>query len=589
MNKQNFNSKPQGKLKLNDFQRVWSLLPAAKKPKALALMVLMIFGMLLEMIGVGLVVPIIAVVTNPDFIEQYAIAGQFHDLLGKPSHNILVVWAMILLVMIYVFKNTYLAFLAWQQSRFAFETQADLAKDLFQHYLHQPYTFHLQKNSADLINNLQIELNLFMNYMLNPGMLLIAESLVVIGLVSLLLYFEPVGALTVFAVFVIAGGIFQWCTRRRIIFWGKQRQQHEALRMKHAQQGIGAIKDVKIHGKESFFSSEYARHTEQSLKMHQRNSFIQNLTRLWLEVLSIMGLAILFIGMIVQGKSVTQILPVLALFGAVSFRLMPSVSRIVSSVNLLRFGTAITDIIEKEFAIVTEPSVLSSSKNLEFKSQITLNNISYSYPGSDSQALKDINIEILKGQMVGFVGVSGSGKSTLIDILMGLLIPQRGTISLDKQVINEINVRSWQRHIGYVPQFIYLTDDTLKNNIAFGLKDEEIDEKAIQTAISVAQLDKLVSELPEGLETVLGERGVRLSGGQRQRIGIARALYHDPEIMILDEATSALDMQTEKEVMKAVACLQGLKTILIIAHRLSTLETCDVVFEIKNGKSIQRT
>lgn len=235
MNKQNFNSKPQGKLKLNDFQRVWSLLPAAKKPKALALMVLMIFGMLLEMIGVGLVAPIIAVVTNPNFIEQYAIVQQFHDLLGNPSHNIVVVWAMILLVVIYVFKNAYLAFLAWQQSKFVFETQADLAKDLFQHYLHQPYTFHLQRNSADLINNLQVELNFFMHYMLSLGLLIIAESLVVVGLVGLLLYFEPVGALAVFGVFLLAGGVFQWVTRRKIIFWGKQRQQHEAFRMKHVQ------------------------------------------------------------------------------------------------------------------------------------------------------------------------------------------------------------------------------------------------------------------------------------------------------------------------------------------------------------------
>ncbi|HCD06167.1 MULTISPECIES: ABC transporter ATP-binding protein [unclassified Methylophaga] len=581
-------SKPklQAKLKFRDINKVWDLLPEKKKPRAIGLLLLMVIGMLLEMIGVGLILPIMAVIADPDAASQYPIVKSTLQSFGNPSHKTLMIAAMLFLLVIYILKNTYLTFLAWRQSRFVFETQADMAKDLFSRYLYQPYTFHLQRNSADLINNLQVELNLFMNYMLNPGMLLIAESLVILGLLGLLLYFEPIGAITVFLVFFIAGGVYQWLTKRRIISWGKQRQHHEALRMKHAQQGIGAIKDVKVYGKEAFFSTEYAGHTEQSLKMHQRNSFVQNLTRLWLETLLIAGLSLLFIGMVYQGKTVSEVVPILALFGAVSFRLMPSVNRIVSSVNLLRFGTAITDIIYREFETSVADKYQPETKPLVFKQSVFLEEIAYSYPFADRKALSNITINIEKGQMVGFIGESGSGKSTLIDIIMGVLMPDEGQIKVDAQPITIDNLRSWQGMIGYVPQSIYLTDDTLRRNIAFGIKDDEINDASVIRALKAAQLESLIDELPEGIETLLGERGVRLSGGQRQRIGIARALYHDPEILILDEATSALDMETEIDVMNAVSRLHGEKTILIIAHRHSTLQNADQVFSMNQGRLI---
>lgn len=544
---------------------------------------MMIAGMILEMLGVGLILPVITLVANPELIEDYPVISDFFLGLGYSSKTELMLIAILSFVTIYTFKNIYIAFLAWKQTKFATSTQADMAKTLFRNYIYQPYSFHLIRNSADILNNLQVELNLFMNYMLNPGMLLIAESLVVLGLLGLLLYFEPIGAITVFCVFFIAGGFYQWLTKRRIISWGKQRQHHEALRMKHAQQGIGAIKDVKIYGKEEFFLTEYARHTEQSLKMHQRNSFVQTITRLWLEMLLIAGLSFLFIGMVYQGKTVTEIVPILALFGAVSFRLMPSVNRIVSSVNLLRFGAAITDIIYKEFETAVADEYQPETKPLVFKQSIFLEELAYSYPLTDRKALSNITLNIQKGQMVGFIGESGSGKSTLIDIIMGLLMPDQGKIKVDGQPITVDNLRSWQRIIGYVPQSIYLTDDTLRCNIAFGIKDDEINDASVIRALKAAQLESLIDGLSDGIETLLGERGVRLSGGQRQRIAIARALYHDPEILIMDEATSALDSETETQVMDAVFQLQGKKTLLIIAHRLSTIKSADFVVEIKNG------
>ncbi|NOQ81339.1 MAG: ATP-binding cassette domain-containing protein [Methylophaga sp.] len=578
-------TKQQGKLKLSSIKAVWSLLPDKKKPEAISLLLLMIVGMMLEMLGVGLVLPLIVILTDNELTEKYPFIASLLDKLGNPDQLALLMGVMLVLVAVYSVKNLYLALLAWKQSKFVFDTQTDLAVILFRRYLYHPYSFHLQRNSAELINNLQVELSLFVSYMLSPGMLLIAETMVVLGLVGLLLFFEPVGAITVFGVFILVGGLFQWLTKKRITAWGKQRQQHESQRMKHAQQGLGAVKDVKLYGKEEFFLAQYADHTEMSLKMNQRNSFMHNVTRLWLEILAISGLSLLFAGMMFQGKLISEILPVLGLFAAVSFRLMPSINRIIGAIHQLRFGSAVTDFMQKEFNATASPVIEQDKSSFIFDREILLHNIFFKYQLSDKYALKKVNITIKKGEMIGFVGESGSGKSTLIDIILGLLTPQQGHVQVDDLDILE-NMRAWQNLIGYVPQSIYLTDDTLRRNIAFGFDNEEIDESAIKRTIVVAQLENLVSELPDGLDTMLGERGVRLSGGQKQRIGIARALYNDPDILVLDEATSALDNEIESDVMEAVINLQGEKTILIIAHRLTTLEKCDFIYRLEQGEIV---
>lgn len=580
--------KQPGKIKLLDIKRVWTLIPHSKKPEAVFLFMMMLVGMFLEMLGVGLVLPIITLVSNPSLIEKHALLSVLFQRLGSPSETEMMLGALILLVGIYTFKNLYLALLAWKQSKFVFSTQAEMAKILFRGYLQQQYMFHLQHNSSELINNLQVELNLFMAYMLSPGMLLLAESLVVLGLVSLLFYFEPIGSLSAFALFIVFGGLFQRITKKRIIRWGGLRQLHEAQRMKHAQQGIGAIKDVKVSGTEDFFIAEYEKNTERSLSMHQKNSFIQNITRLWLEVLSITGLLALSVGMFMQSSNMSEILPVLGLFAAVSFRLMPSINRIVSSLNLLRFGSSITNLMEREFAFLNKGPVAERSSTLTFESTIRLANVSFKYPQSNHYALRNLELNIKKGQMIGITGASGSGKSTMIDIIMGLLQPSEGKIMIDDIPVDEINVRGWQKLIGYVPQTIYLTDDTLKRNIAFGINDEMVDDIAIQKAVEYSQLQTLIEELPLGLDTVLGELGVRLSGGQRQRVGIARALYHDPEVLVLDEATSALDNETETQVMQAIDLLQGKKTLLIIAHRLSTISNADLIVKVANGIVVKK-
>lgn len=574
------------KLNLNDIPRVWNILPDSKKLKAVYLLSFMALGMLLEMLSIGLILPVLTVLTDVSLIEEYPHIHSYLMKIGNPSQTVLLVIAICLLVVIYIVKNSYLAFLAWVQSKFIYDTQAEMATSLFSKYLSQPYTFHLQRNSAELINNLQVELNLFITYVLSPGLLLIAEILVIFGLMTLLFYFEPFGSLVVISFFFLIGILYRMITIKRIKKWGEVRHKEEGLRMKYAQEGLAGIKDTKLYGLEKFFLKRYQDKSILSLDMSQKNMFIHNLTRLWLELLAILGIAILFFSMLYQGKTIHEIIPIIGLFAAVSFRLMPSMSRVVTSFNYLNFGNALIKLMENELKATTNQNVVDEKINkYSFHSDIALKDIEFIYPGCEDNAIKNITIHIPKGKMVGFIGESGSGKSTLADIITGLISPTKGLLLIDGKNI-ESNIRSWQKNIGYVPQSVYLTDDTLRNNIAFGIPEHEIDDASILRCINVAQLNTTVNNLALGPETILGERGVKLSGGQRQRVALARSLYHEPDVLVLDEATSALDNDTEKDVMNAIEQLHGKKTIIIIAHRLSTIQSCDIVYEFKSGKLI---
>jgi ABC-type multidrug transport system fused ATPase/permease subunit len=486
---------------------------------------------------------------------------------------------------VYLFKGLFLALLAWRQTRFAFEVQAQLSRRLFSVYLLQPYTFHLHRNSAELIRNVNGEVGLFIGNGLLPGMVLLTESLVIFGLCSLLLIVEPLGALIVGSVMGTAAWGFHHLTRERVVRWGKARQHHEGLCIQHLQQGLGGVKEVKLLGREIEFLERYDIHNVRTAHVLQLQVVLQQLPRLWLELLAVAGLAILIFSMLSQGRAIETILPALGMVAAAAFRLMPSVNRTLGAVQTLRYALPVINVLHEELNLATPKGSRSSSGRVPFSATLTLNQINFLYPGTTEPALKNISLEIHHGESVGFIGPSGSGKSTLVDIVLGLLIPNTGEVKVDGINIQE-NIRSWQDQIGYVPQSIYLTDDSLRRNVAFGFSDEHIDDAAVWCAVRAAQLEEFVSSLAEGLETIVGERGVRISGGQRQRIGIARALYHDPAVLVLDEATSALDTATEHEVMQAVRELHGRKTVLIVAHRLSTVEHCDKIYKLEQGSVV---
>jgi len=567
--------------------RAAALLSAAERRAALALLALMIIGMGLETLCTLLVIPAIALMMQQDVAVSYPQFQPLLSLLGQGSHANRILKVMLGLVAIYLLKNLFLAFLAWRQTRYAFGVQAQLAQRLYTSYLHQPYTFHLQRNSAQLIRNVTGEVGMFAQALvalLNLG----TEALVLLGIAALLVAIEPLGSMIAVLVLGAAAGVFHLGTRRRLVRWGEIRQLHDGLRLQHLRQGLGGAKDVKLLGREGTFLEAFGRHNAQSARVSQYQAMFQLLPRLWLELLAVAGLATLVIAMVVQNRDLATIMPTVGLFAAAAFRLMPSVNRVLTAAQVLRYCLPVVNTLHEEAKLAVPEEAhgrASRSQAARLRTEIRLRDVGFTYPAAGARALEEVSLCIRRGESVGFVGPSGSGKSTLVDVVLGLLAPQQGQVLVDGEDIQR-GLRAWQDQIGYVPQSIYLTDDTLRRNIAFGLPDDEIDGDAVARAIRAAQLEDFVARLPMGLDTVVGERGVRLSGGQRQRIGIARALYHDPAVLVLDEATSALDVPTESGVMQAVTALHGQKTVLIVAHRLSTVAHCDRLYRLEQGRIV---
>ena len=569
--------------------KIRQLMTPAERRGALFLLGLMFVGMTLETLCTGLVIPAIALMMQQDLATTYP---QFQPLLaalGNPTQAELIVNVMLGLVAIYLLKNLFLAFLAWRQTRFAFGVQVQLSQRLFTAYLRQPYTFHLQRNSAQLIRNVTGEVGMFTDAIVN-SLNITTELLVLLGISALLLAVEPAG--TLIAVLVLGGAAlsFHHGMRNRISRWGETRQLHDGLRLQHLQQGLGGAKDVKLLGRESNFLDQYRVHSAKSARVGQFQATLLMMPRLWLELMAVAGLATLVITMLAQGRPMATIVPTLGLFAAAAFRLMPSVNRILAAAQVLRYYLPVVNTLHEELQLASpEPAARPRGPAAAgFQSDIRLAGVAYAYPAAAVRALDGVALRIRKGESVGFVGPSGSGKSTLVDVILGLLTPGSGQVLVDGEDVQK-NLRAWQDQIGYVPQSIYLTDDTLRRNVAFGLADEAIDNAAVAQAVRAAQLEEFVAALPKGLETMVGERGIRLSGGQRQRIGIARALYHDPAVLVLDEATSALDTATESGVMQAVTALRGAKTILIVAHRLSTVAHCDRLYRLELGRIAAET
>jgi ABC-type multidrug transport system fused ATPase/permease subunit len=417
--------------------------------------------------------------------------------------------------------------------------------------------------------------------------MLITESLVLLGIVTLLVYIEPMGAIFVAVTLGTVGAMIHMVTKTRILQWGKARQLHEGLRLQHLQQGLGGVKDVKLLGREEEFLAQYHVHNLGSAAVGRRQNIMQALPLLWFELLGVFSLATLMITMIIEGKPVAVCVSALSVFAVAAFRIMPAMNRIVMSVQNLRYSLPVTNILYSEVHQLETSSTNREHKiPMPFKRELELFNVGYTYPSASGIAIEAINLIINKGSSVAFVGESGAGKSTLVDLILGLLTPDQGSIRIDGVNIHS-NIRAWQEQIGYVPQTIYLSDDSICRNIAFGVPSSQIDVAAVNRALKAAQLDEFIASLPDGLNTLVGERGVRLSGGQCQRIGIARALYHNPSVLVLDEATSALDLATEAGVMEAVYALKGDRTLIIIAHRLSTVQQCDRVISMDHGKLIE--
>lgn len=572
-------------LKKSLIHKAWELLSLDQRKEFLVVLVLMLIGMVLETIGVGLVVPALALFTQKDIALKYPKLQPLLDYIGNPDQQTLVVGGLLVLLIVYVVKALFLAFLAWYENRFIFRLQADVSQDLFSTYLLKPYTFHLQRNSAKLIRNATTEVLMFTNKLMLPAIFFLREILVLAGLSLLLFIVEPLGATIVTIFFGAFGFGFYRLTRKYLVRWGEVRKRHEGMRIQQLQQGLGGVKDVKVLGRENDFLSQYEKHNRRVARVGQLEATMQKVPKLWVELIAVGTLVVLVLTMLAKGGTLELIIPKIGLFAVAAFRLMPSFNRIMIATQAIKFSQPVLDMLAKELEPVSMEKTVSRKEEKFFRHNLIFENVSYTYPGSGSLSLDNVSLSIKKGESVGFVGASGAGKSTLVDLLLGLLPPSGGSILVDGKDIQK-DLTAWQRQIGYVPQSIFLIDDTIRRNVAFGVPLDSIDDNAVRKALKAAQLEQFVDNLSEGVETMVGERGIRLSGGQRQRIGIARALYHDPEVLVLDEATSALDGATERSVMDAVNLLHGDKTIIIVAHRLSTVERCKCLYRLEKGRIV---
>ncbi len=540
------------------------------------------------MLGLGLIVPIISLFTNPSVINNSGIVRSISAYINISESEKLLKFLVFVLVLTYTIKGIIQYYLLIFQAKFSKNLSKNLSIRLYKNYLLQPYSKYLSQNTAILVKNIENEISTFSST-IDYFFLFQTNLILILAIFSIVFYNEPIIGGFILIFFCLIGSLFFLFTKKKVKIWSLKRQSEQSSRMQFLFEGLNAFKDVKILGREKYFINKFETHNSKLNDILRRVLVLQGIPKIFLEVLLIYGIVIVFAISFLSGKSIFQILPTIALIITASFRVLPAFSGLMSYLQGIKYGIPSIDILEKEL-INSNRITTQSTKIFEpfsFNKVIELKDIYFSYEGTSQNAINGVNIKINRGDFIGLIGKSGSGKSTLVDIILGLLIPNSGKVLVDNININNNN-HNWHQNIGYVPQVIYLTDDSIKNNIAFGISDENIDLNALSSAILLSQLDDFIEGLPEGYNTKVGERGVRLSGGQRQRIGIARALYHNPDLLILDEATSSLDSITEESVMKSVNLLSNKKTIIVIAHRLSTVSKCDKLYKIDRGNIISQ-
>jgi ATP-binding cassette, subfamily B, bacterial PglK len=555
----------------------------------------------LEVIGTGAIGPFIAVATNPSLIKTnnwLSIAYQQFNLTSE--NNFIVILGAIIVVAFYI--KAFLSFSAQKAVfQFGYILKGDLSYKLLKSYLAAPYSFHLRSNSATLIQNAIVTTdNVCINVVI-PLLTLISNIIVTLALVLLLIKASPMALILIALLFPVVAGLII-SLRSRLALWSHDGWAASAEMIRILNHGLGGLKETRIIGCASYFEQ----HMEEQTTRYAKNlALVQgygNLPRFIVEAFMITFLVVftlLYINLSLgKGENLTA---VLGIFGLASIRLLPAVSNLVTNFNTFKSNIFAVDKIYFDFKEIetagsvkqsgTEGAKNSSLNNYGlptflFKDKISIDRVNFQYPGTMKNSLDEISITIEKGQSIGLIGKSGAGKTTLVDVFLGLFTPQSGDIKVDGVSIYR-DLRAWQNMLGYVPQSIFLIDDTLERNIAFGVPDNSIDRHRLNRAIEMAQLSEVVEQLPQGVQTVVGERGVLLSGGQRQRVGIARVLYHEREILVFDEATAALDSETENLVTEATKALSGSKTIIIIAHRLSTIEHCDIIYQLDRGRIVR--
>jgi ATP-binding cassette subfamily C protein len=558
---------------------------------ACVLLLIMIGGAGVEVLGVGMIPVFVSTATDAENVLSHPWAAPVLEPLGITTARELLIGSSIGLLLLFFFKNAYICFQQYAVIRFTQNRRVELMRRMFNAYMHAPYEFHLRRNSAELLRNTQQEAARVIGQVIGPALRLLMRGLMMGAIVGLLFFTNPVAAAVGVGILALAGGGFYAAIQNRMKRYGQQAQAARKTMVQSIQQGLGAIKEARVGRSEPFFVDTLLGNVRRWIRAERFRQLTTQVTMPYMELVAVSALLAIALTLLLSGQGAREVAPTLAMFGYAFVRLKAGVGQVVKSFSGLRYGVVSVEPVYRDMKRLGALSPRrpqrhrwgEASESVTLREEIRLEDVWYRYPGAERYALRGVSLTIPRGSSVGFVGPTGAGKTTLIDVLLGLLEPESGRVTVDGADIRGA-LPQWRRDIGYIPQAIYLTDDTIKRNIAFGVPEKRIDEDRLRAAIRDAQLESFIDELPEGLETTVGEGGVRLSGGQRQRIAIARALYHDPDVLVMDEATAALDNATERALMQSIERLRGERTLLMIAHRLTTLRGCDRLYYLEDGQ-----
>ena len=577
---------------MQTFKKLLFLLNANERKNACLLLIMIIIMAILDMIGVASILPFMAVLTNPSLIETNVVLNNMFNIsnmFGVETNQEFLFALGVLVFVLLIISLTVNALTIYLQSRFVLMREYSIGKRLVEGCLHQSYSWFLSRHSADLGKTILSEVHLIVIGGMGPLIDMIAKSAVTFALITLLFIADPK---LVLIVGISLGGTYLlifYLVRNKLKRTGEERLKNNKLRFLAVSDGFSAIKEVKVGGLEEKYIKDFSSSAETVARTQASTQIISQLPRFILEGTAFGGILLLILYVVAQTGSFSDALPIISLYVFAGYRLLPALQQIYRSSTQLAFIGPSLDKLHNDLKNLKPVNENQDQEILSFNKNIILKNINYNYPSTSRTSLKDISLNISAKTIVGLIGATGSGKTTTVDILLGLLEAQKGTLEVDGNIITKKNSKSWQRTIGYVPQFIYLTDNTVTANIAFGIEPKKINQSMVEKVSKIANVHNFViEELPKKYQTTIGENGVRLSGGQRQRIGIARALYHNPKVLILDEATSALDDQNENEVMKAIHNLRKDITIILIAHRLNTVKNCDVIYKLDKGQIVDQ-
>ncbi len=604
------------------FRKFYKLFSRKQKKQLIILFFLMLFGAFLEVLGVSLIVPLVSVIMQENVIQNNKVVQCICALLHIRSNKTFLIVCILVLIFVFIFKDLYLMFEIYVQNRFIYNGRFQIQQRLMNTYLDCGYEYYLNASSGEIVRIMQQDVKnafLLLFNLLN----FTTELIVSLVLVIAVFVINPLMSMLVGIVLALTMLVIAKVAKPMLHRQGEILQESSEQTNKWLIQMVNGIKEIMVGNKQEFFRENFNYHGKRLVRAERWNGLLGNVPRLLIEMASIVSMLFALLVAVMSGAEVSKLVPAIAAFAMAALKLMPSANRISSALNLVAYyEPSLNNVLEnldlfddeniKMNSVVkemkktfvrekrgnletsaeiksmqqTEKKVLGNFYNMTLQHQVELKNISYHYPDTKQMVLQNVDMVIPIGKSIGIVGVSGSGKTTVVDIILGLLNPQSGEVLIDGMLLKE-NYGQWLSCIGYIPQMIFMLDDTIRANVAFGISPEKVEEEKVLKALEEAQLRDFVEKLPDGLDTKIGERGIRLSGGQRQRIGIARALYPNPELLFFDEATSALDMETETAIMESINRLHGRKTLVIIAHRLATIAECDMVYRVENGRIVR--